>query len=257
MKYRIGEVSKLLNIPVETIRYYEAKGFIHPFKDSNSGYRYFDVWDINFLMEYKKYRDMEFTQNDIFMMQQKDDFEQLKQRLIDKEAEIDAKIKWYQLLKAKLKHDNGIIVNIDKCINRYEIVQSPDMYYLVNRHGFEYDKDKSSILKKWFKYYPFIENTMLISDCKINWGFSIEKSWADLVGLDINCAEFIKGQNALHTVVKSQSKGCLADNVLHDIELYTQKNKYSINGEIIGNLVLRTHEDSEFVRYMRLWIPIK
>ena len=61
MKYKIGEISKILDVPVETIRFYESKGLIHPQKDKDSNYRYYDYWDINLLFDYKKYRDLEFS----------------------------------------------------------------------------------------------------------------------------------------------------------------------------------------------------
>ena len=64
MKYKIGEVSKILNIPVETIRFYETKNLIHPEKDENSNYRYYDIWDMNRLLDYKKYRELEFSLNE-------------------------------------------------------------------------------------------------------------------------------------------------------------------------------------------------
>ena len=41
--FKIGEVSKILNLPVKTIRFYEANGLFKPSKvDEESGYRYFD-----------------------------------------------------------------------------------------------------------------------------------------------------------------------------------------------------------------------
>ena len=41
--FKIGQVSKILNLPVKTIRFYEEKGLFKPSKvDEESGYRYFD-----------------------------------------------------------------------------------------------------------------------------------------------------------------------------------------------------------------------
>ena len=45
-------VSKILNLPVKTIRFYEAKGLFKPSKvDEESGYRYFDEKAIEKIME--------------------------------------------------------------------------------------------------------------------------------------------------------------------------------------------------------------
>ncbi|HJC82353.1 MAG TPA: MerR family transcriptional regulator [Candidatus Anaerostipes avicola] len=46
-KYKIGEVGKIVDIPAESIRFFESKGLISPEKDPFNKYRYYDVWDIN------------------------------------------------------------------------------------------------------------------------------------------------------------------------------------------------------------------
>ena len=46
-RYRIGEVSKMVDVPVETIRFLEQKGLLTPEKNPENGYRYYSVWDVN------------------------------------------------------------------------------------------------------------------------------------------------------------------------------------------------------------------
>ncbi|MFQ7539493.1 MAG: MerR family transcriptional regulator, partial [Clostridium sp.] len=43
--YKIGEIAKMLGISAETIRNYEKKGLICPYKEE-SNYRYFDIIQI-------------------------------------------------------------------------------------------------------------------------------------------------------------------------------------------------------------------
>ena len=82
MKYKIGEVSKILNIPVETIRFYETKNLIHPEKDENSNYRYYDIWDMNRLLDYKKYRELEFSLNESLEIIQSANLEGFTDKLV-------------------------------------------------------------------------------------------------------------------------------------------------------------------------------
>ena len=56
MGYKIGEVSKLLDIPIETIRYYESKKIISLKRANDSNYREYETWDIYYLLECKKFR---------------------------------------------------------------------------------------------------------------------------------------------------------------------------------------------------------
>lgn len=55
-RYRIGEVSKMVDVPVETIRFLEQKGLLTPEKNPENGYRYYSVWDVNHILDYKKFR---------------------------------------------------------------------------------------------------------------------------------------------------------------------------------------------------------
>ena len=51
MRYKIGDVSRILGISTDLLRYYEKKGVVQPQKDKNNDYRYYDTWDINFLID--------------------------------------------------------------------------------------------------------------------------------------------------------------------------------------------------------------
>ena len=50
-KFKIGETARILGISPDLLRYYEKKGIVSPEKDAVNGYRYYDFWDINVLMD--------------------------------------------------------------------------------------------------------------------------------------------------------------------------------------------------------------
>ena len=50
-KYKIGNVARILGISPDLLRYYEKKGVVKPTKDVHNDYRYYDFWDINFLLD--------------------------------------------------------------------------------------------------------------------------------------------------------------------------------------------------------------
>lgn len=57
-RYLIGDVSRILGLARETLRYYERCGIVVPWKDPETGYRYYDPVQINHLMLCKMYRQM-------------------------------------------------------------------------------------------------------------------------------------------------------------------------------------------------------
>lgn len=60
-KYKMEEVSKMLNIPPEPIRSLERMGLLSPGKKEGSNYRFYDLQDISQILNYKKYRQMGFS----------------------------------------------------------------------------------------------------------------------------------------------------------------------------------------------------
>ncbi len=67
MKYlRIGDFSKICDVSVKTIRFYEEKGLIKPvFTDKYTGYRYYDVNNIQRILEIVLFRDLGFSLREI------------------------------------------------------------------------------------------------------------------------------------------------------------------------------------------------
>ena len=53
---KIKDAAKMLGIPIETIRFYEKEGIVHPSRDENSGYRDYGLWDIFQLVACVNYR---------------------------------------------------------------------------------------------------------------------------------------------------------------------------------------------------------
>ena len=56
MEYKIGEVSKILNISKEMIRYYEKQGILKPSRKEDNNYRTYSVMDVFLLMEIIRYQ---------------------------------------------------------------------------------------------------------------------------------------------------------------------------------------------------------
>lgn len=84
-RYKIGEVSKILKMPPESIRFFEQKGVLKPHKDNSNRYRYYTVWDINRLLEYRKYRELGFSLNEAIEIIKSTDFQKFDEMLKKKQ----------------------------------------------------------------------------------------------------------------------------------------------------------------------------
>ena len=80
-RYRIGEVSKMVDVPVETIRFLEQKGLVSPEKNTGTGYRLYSVWDINLILDYMKFRKIGFSSRETVDLVRDSSFADLLEQL--------------------------------------------------------------------------------------------------------------------------------------------------------------------------------
>ena len=104
----IGEVAKMAELPIKTIRYYEEIGFIQPKRGAN-GYRSFRESDVHKLAFLGRARSLGFSIEDcraLMQLYENDtrasaDVKQIAQEHL---ARIDAKVKELQAMRNTLSH---------------------------------------------------------------------------------------------------------------------------------------------------------
>ena len=104
----IGEVAKMADLPIKTIRYYEEIGFIQP-KRSANGYRSFRESDVHKLAFLGRARSLGFSIEDcraLLQLYENDtrasaDVKQIAQEHLTR---IDAKVKALQAMRNTLSH---------------------------------------------------------------------------------------------------------------------------------------------------------
>ena len=64
--YKIGELSKLSQIPVKTLRYYDSEGILEPdYIDDFTGYRYYDAAKLSDCYRIIALKELGFSLNEI------------------------------------------------------------------------------------------------------------------------------------------------------------------------------------------------
>jgi Cu(I)-responsive transcriptional regulator len=114
----IGEVAKMAELPIKTIRYYEEIGFIQP-KRSANGYRSFRVSDVHKLAFLGRARSLGFSIEDcraLLQLYENDtrasaDVKQIAQENL---ARIDAKVKELQAMRNTLSDLIGACAGDDR-----------------------------------------------------------------------------------------------------------------------------------------------
>lgn len=89
--YKIGELSKIVDIPIKTLRYYDEYGILHPAKiDNFTGYRYYDDESVIECELIKMLKAVNFTLEEI--KQYKENFNE--EILLNKQQEITEEIEY-------------------------------------------------------------------------------------------------------------------------------------------------------------------
>ncbi|MBQ5813182.1 MAG: MerR family transcriptional regulator [Clostridia bacterium] len=138
MRYKIGDVAKILGISTDLIRYYEKKGVVSPEKGQHNSYRYYDTWDINFLIDCLWYKNFGFSIDEIAVIESESTYDSLIDGIEKKSAEIAEAAKRYQLLHERLELQKQTLENVLSLIGRCVVTMGPYFIYYLNRHNFEY-----------------------------------------------------------------------------------------------------------------------
>lgn len=270
-KYKIGEVSKILNIPVESIRFFERKGIVTPQKDKTNNYRYYTVNDINRLLDYRKYREFGCSVNEALDIIQSSDLAIFKKIIQDKQAEAEREARLYELKAIKLNNHIKVLKDMPLLMNEYRIVTRPACYYYINRHyngdEIQFIKSQNEELEQCIKNYTFVENVYCVKKDwyseerrkeEFQWGFTIKKRWADALELPILPEmEYAPERKALYTFIKANNQLLFSPKLLEPALEYMSRQNYKLVGDIWGVLIATVQEEGEEIRYLEVWIPIE
>lgn len=269
MKYKIGEVSRILDIPIDTIRFYQKQGIVAPRRDADNNYAYFDESDMRMLLRYKKHRGLGFSTKEIAGILSDDDFEAYLSRCRDKQKDIEDSLNWFNLLRMKNQNYINVLSSIPWNLGRYTLTEQPEAYYFINRKNDLYvTKDKlEGVFENWMQFYPFIENYYSIScediarrrkECDYRFGFTIKKQWADALHVLINeHVQIIPRRKAVYTVMQTTDDQPFTSDMFMVAVDFIEAHQLHISGDVQGNILTELHEGNHSVRHMEVWIPVE
>lgn len=271
-KYKIGTISKLLGIPIQTLHYFEQCGFVTPTKDNKSNYRYYNAWDVNFLMDSRYLRSFEFSNPEIEEMINRDDFQAMNTRFANQERKLLELIQHYQDVLDELHCEKERIGRHQDYLGIFKTDKSPRVFFNPYRRNNDYvaaGKGGSGVpdITPWMDSMPFVKATFQIpldslasgkqEDIEYIWGFSVPTGKVRELPLTVDeNALYCPSRQCLYTVFKAYGRNtftsCLCEQVLQPI----WDRGYEVTESLIGRLLMRIHEDGVFTRYFEVWVPV-
>lgn len=267
-RYKIGDVARILGISTDLLRYYEKKGVVMPKKDRRNDYRYYDAWDINFLMDCLWFKNFGFSIEQIADMVRIPSSDDIASMFEAKEKELLRTIRRCQLLLRRSQQHREEISRISDMLLKCEIAQSPELVRYINRVEDEYPMDKSQepLARQWLEAMPFnhryfeISRDALLSGDEggYRWGFCLRMDYARELDFPISPpVKKIPTRRSIHTIFKSHGKGSFSPKLLQYAADYARDNGLAISGDAYGVLLASIQEDDSLCGYFEAWIPIE
>lgn len=266
MRYKIGDVAKILGISTDLIRYYEKKGVVSPEKGQHNSYRYYDTWDINFLIDCLWYKNFGFSIDEIAVIESETTYDSLLERIDDMSVEIEAAAKRNLLLHERLVQQKETLENVRSLIGKCEVTMGPDFIYYLNRHNFEYESDSTlqTLSRTWVKYMPFstryfeIPVTAHGSEDKYSWGFSLDMHYVEEFGVKYAPpVERFESRPCIHSAFKSSGKNAFSPKHMDFMFKYAKAQGLTPVGNAFGNLVCSVVEGGKLTGFFEAWLPVE
>ena len=266
MQYKIGDVARILGISTDLLRYYEKKGVVTPTKDKQNDYRYYDAWDINFLIDCLWYKSFGFGIAQIAYMVSDCYYGDLLSLLDEKQEELKDSIRHQELLLSRINQHCEQVSRVKDMIGKCVVTTCPEIVRYLNRYDFAYDNraEMQRLSQQWLKYMPFTQRYFEIplepgdrEAHRYAWGFSLEMEYVDEFAVPIKPPVIrLPAMECVHSAFKSAGKHAFTPEHIDYMYDFAARSGYTVAGDARGNLVCSILEDGANTGYFEVWLPV-
>ncbi len=128
--FAIGETSKILDIPIDTLRYYDKIGLLHPNVQDENKYRRYTLDQMDTLVTIKMLRALDISIEEIRVLLSEKKLDNTKDVISKKRGEISDRIRYYELLNRKIDYLDGVFDKFGDA-DYIEIVRSPKYWMIL------------------------------------------------------------------------------------------------------------------------------
>ncbi len=267
MKYKIGDVARILGVSPDLLRYYEKKGIVKPVKDPNNDYRYYEPWDVNFLMDCIWYKSFHFGIDQVAEIITNSTADEVANLLDQKMIQLRAEIRRNELLVRRAREHQADLTRLKPQLGQCVLRESPVMLRYINRHNYTYDNSDAVqvVSQEWLEYMPFTHRCFEmpvedISDKKgegrFRWGFSLTPDYVRELGVKVRPpAAYLDSRPCVYTVFTSSGKGNFSPRKLSYVVDFAAERRLKLKGEVRGYLHASVHDEGKLTGFFEAWIP--
>ena len=238
LRYKIGDVAKILGISPDLLSYYEKKGVVKPVKDRSNDYRYYEPWDINFLIDCLWYKNFGFGIDQVATIVSKSSYEDIVSMMENKDEEIEQTIRRQELLLRRTRQHLQKIRTAKDFLGKCDLVYSPEI--VVHRC---FEIGQADLQNKTENYA---------------WGLSMTMDYVQELNVPVNPpVKHLPSEPSVHSVFTSSGKDAFTPRHLKYLMDYVRSNDLKVTGNARGNLICSVVEDGKLTGYFEVWLPIE
>lgn len=275
MKYKIGELAKILDVSTNTVRRFEDMGYIKAVRDESSGYRYYDEDSVFAIINAKFMRKYGFSHEAIGNMANLN-LQDMIDAYDERMADMDREIAYLTYLRHRIKDDIAMMKRAENMGEAYEKL-CLNFVYVLYKIGDKLLTEPARLeqIKEFLYTSPEVQRICIIrkedyekGNYVLSWGWAVKAEHIEKYNLMTNrYAETYESRPSVMKFVKCQNiNGIFTDNEVVKKELldktikYMDEHKLTVSGDIIGIFVTRAMEtvDGEKVevQHMLMSTPV-
>lgn len=258
---QIGQVASLLDVSQDTLHYFDKEKIVSP-KKARNGYRYYDDWDINFLIEYKRYRSFGFNVDESRQVLYDDSLKDLAIRMAENAHRIELEIRRAQMLLEYNQRYTRALQKIPEKIGRWQFTEMMAMDYFPMRYNNTYlcRPEINELFGRWVTHFPFVAPILIVDESSgsdYQCGLSMPHVYKDELNLPVNhLVRTIAKTTAINTVIVAGDRNTFSTRLLEPTYQYIANQGMRIVGPAIGYYMARVHEKKGYTRYIDVYIPV-
>ena len=265
MEYTIGEVSSILNLSRDMIRYYEKQGAIRAKRNSDNRYRSYDTMELFWLLEAMEHKSWGLPIGEIQGIRQ-EQYARNTQTFLEEEIEkLEQEVRFKALLAERLKQVRDYTALSAANIGNFWIEQVPACFccHLVTGRGDEYERIIMSEELSRFVFsdrmLPFFDSGFTLNQDRVDWQMRMNEGWLRRLGDSLPKGfERYEGALCLCTHVDIGEVGDFDPSVFQALRAYAAERGYATKEDvpIRGFLLGRGYENGCFRRIIRYFLPL-
>lgn len=270
---KIGELSSLLGIPRETIRYYEKMGMISSVRDRKSDYREYTLWDVFGLQDCLRLCQYGFSLQESVRFSRDATLDELFVRLEKAKREIEKELQWKTLLRESIQENIEALHTAGLNLGRYwfEPFEACVHYSVMRREEMEeytLAVENEETFRSWVKQQAFFHAAVFVDANAVQrkegqadeiWSYLIKRRYLEALSLPRAATmEDIPAHIGLCTVVDIGEKGNMSNAIFYPLLCEAKRCAQGrLQGDrLYGIIIGRISKSGKLHQYIKLVAPI-